>query len=86
MTKYLTSKGVATEISSPMCMIYLRHCVIGICVLFFRGTVIVDIKLDELDINQCPQPFYVPNAFKDTARCHYESTFVSMGLCVFVLI
>lgn len=41
----------------------------------FKGAVIVDIKLDELDINQCPQPFYVPNAFKDTARCHYETTF-----------
>ncbi len=38
----------------------------------------VDVKLDELDIQQCPQAFHVPNAFKDTARCHYETTYVSI--------
>ena len=43
----------------------------------FRGVVIVDVPLDELDINQCPAPFHVPNAFKNTARCHFESTYVS---------
>jgi len=43
--------------------------------LEFKGVVMVDIKLDELSINQCPQDYYVPNAFKGTARCHYESTY-----------
>jgi hypothetical protein len=41
----------------------------------FKGVVTVDIRLDELDINQCPQDYFVPNAFKDTARCHYDTTY-----------
>lgn len=41
----------------------------------FKGVVTVAVKLDELDINQCPQDYFVPNAFKDTARCHYETTY-----------
>ena len=44
---------------------------------FGRGVVKVDIRLDELDINQCPMDFHVPNAFKGTARCHYEDSVVS---------
>ena len=45
------------------------------CVLC-RGVVIVDVLLSWLDINQCPQDYFVPNAFKDTARCHYDTTYV----------
>lgn len=41
----------------------------------FKGVVTVDVKLKELNIEQCPQDYFVPNAFKDTARCHYESTY-----------
>jgi len=41
----------------------------------FKGVVTVDIRLDELDINQCPQDYFMPNAFKDTARCHYDTTY-----------
>ncbi|CAH1798682.1 unnamed protein product [Owenia fusiformis] len=41
----------------------------------FKGVVIVDVKLEELDVNQCPGEFHVPNAFKSTARCDYESTY-----------
>ncbi|ELU11322.1 hypothetical protein CAPTEDRAFT_161811 [Capitella teleta] len=41
----------------------------------FKGIVRVDIRLDELDINQCPMDFHVPNAFKDTARCHFANTY-----------
>jgi len=41
----------------------------------FKGVVTVDVRLDELDINQCPQDYFVPNAFKDTARCHYDTTY-----------
>ncbi|ESO11626.1 hypothetical protein HELRODRAFT_108901 [Helobdella robusta] len=45
----------------------------------FKGVVTVDVMLNELDINQCPQDYFVPNAFKDTARCHYETTY-----CVYI--
>ena len=34
-------------------------------------------KLDLLDIEQCPSDFYASNAFMSTARCDYESTYVS---------
>ncbi|XP_074642208.1 uncharacterized protein LOC141899673 [Tubulanus polymorphus] len=39
----------------------------------FKGVVTVTVSLDDMDINQCPQPFYIPNAFKNTAKCDYES-------------
>ena len=42
----------------------------------FRGVVTVDVPLDLLEINPCPQPFSVQNAFKNTARCPTESTTV----------
>ncbi|CAE1274157.1 unnamed protein product [Acanthosepion pharaonis] len=35
----------------------------------FYGVVTVDVPLRLLKINQCPQPFYIANAFKNTARC-----------------
>ena len=41
----------------------------------FKGIVRVDVRLDFLDINQCPMDFHVPNAFKDTARCHFDNTY-----------
>lgn len=41
----------------------------------FKGVVVVDVQLNQLDINQCPQDYFVPNAFKDTARCHYDTTY-----------
>ncbi|XP_050398522.1 uncharacterized protein LOC126816272 [Patella vulgata] len=40
----------------------------------FMGVVTVDVPLGALEINQCPQPFHVANAFKNTARCDLEST------------
>ncbi|XP_063442407.1 uncharacterized protein LOC134722716 [Mytilus trossulus] len=39
----------------------------------FAGVVTVDVPLDNLEINQCPQSFSVANAFKNTARCHISS-------------
>lgn len=39
----------------------------------------VDVKLDLLDIEQCPSDFYASNAFMGTARCDYESTYVSVS-------
>ncbi|GFN94729.1 hypothetical protein PoB_002123500 [Plakobranchus ocellatus] len=42
--------------------------------LEFRGVTTVDVPLSFLELNQCPMPFSVPNAFKNTARCDYLST------------
>ncbi|XP_060084009.1 uncharacterized protein LOC132563267 [Ylistrum balloti] len=42
--------------------------------LRFSGVVTVDVPLNLLEINQCPQPFYIANAFKNTAKCHIQST------------
>lgn len=39
---------------------------------------VVDVKLDLLDIEQCPSEFYASNAFMGTARCDYETTYVSV--------
>ncbi|CAG2204956.1 unnamed protein product [Mytilus edulis] len=39
----------------------------------FAGVVTVDVPLDNLEINQCPQSFNVANAFKNTARCHIST-------------
>jgi len=51
----------------------------------------VDIKLDLLDIEQCPSEFFSSNAFMGTARCDYESTYVSISgyilfhFCLFIV-
>jgi hypothetical protein len=42
--------------------------------LEFKGVVRVDAYLSYLDINQCSMPHYVPNAFKGSDRCDYQST------------
>ncbi|CAF3743534.1 unnamed protein product [Rotaria sordida] len=42
--------------------------------LEFKGVVRVDAYLNYLDINQCSMPHYVPNAFKGSDRCDYQST------------
>ncbi|UJR33524.1 hypothetical protein I4U23_020969 [Adineta vaga] len=42
--------------------------------LEFKGVVRVDTHLNYLDINQCSMPYYVPNAFKGSDRCDYQST------------
>jgi len=56
--------------------VVVRSPVMWIVAMLYRGVVIVDVQLDWLDINQCPQDYFVPNAFKDTARCHYDTTYV----------
>ncbi|XP_041376803.1 uncharacterized protein LOC121389271 [Gigantopelta aegis] len=40
----------------------------------FKGVVTVDVPLNLLEIDQCPSPFYMANAFKNTARCDQLST------------
>ncbi|XP_005104597.1 uncharacterized protein LOC101847514 [Aplysia californica] len=41
----------------------------------FKGVVTVDVDLNEMGINQCPGDFPTANAFKNTARCDYETQF-----------
>lgn len=48
--------------------------------LEFKGAVAVTMDLLKLDINQCPDQFYVPNAFKDTNKCDQKTS-----LCVPIL-
>lgn len=43
--------------------------------LEFKGVVTVEVKLDYLDINQCPGEFFEANGFKNTARCNYQSSY-----------
>jgi len=43
--------------------------------LEFKGVVAVTMRLLELDVNQCPDKFYVPNAFKDTHKCDRKTSY-----------
>ena len=43
----------------------------------FRGVVAVSMDIMMLDIDQCPEKYYVPNAFKDTHKCDDKSSYVS---------
>ncbi|XP_013089446.2 uncharacterized protein LOC106073439 [Biomphalaria glabrata] len=44
----------------------------------FKGVVSVDVSLNELSLDQCPGDFHTPNAFKNTARCDFESQYCTM--------
>jgi len=41
----------------------------------FKGAVSVSMDLKELDINQCPADYYVPNAFKRTNKCDEKTSY-----------
>nr|CAD7260338.1 unnamed protein product [Timema shepardi] len=43
--------------------------------LEFKGVVAVTMDMLQLDINQCPDKYYVPNAFKDTHKCHKKNSY-----------
>ncbi|XP_063371276.1 uncharacterized protein LOC134659537 [Cydia amplana] len=43
--------------------------------LEFKGVVAVTMQLMSLDINQCPDKYYVPNAFKGTDKCDRLSSY-----------
>ncbi|XP_013142311.1 PREDICTED: uncharacterized protein LOC106106296 [Papilio polytes] len=43
--------------------------------LEFKGVVAVTMSLMSLDINQCPDKYYVPNAFKGTDKCDRKSSY-----------
>ena len=44
---------------------------------YFRGVVAVSMDIRMLDIDQCPDKYHVPNAFKDTHKCDDKSSYVS---------
>ncbi|KAL1123171.1 hypothetical protein AAG570_002258 [Ranatra chinensis] len=43
--------------------------------LEFKGVVAVTMDLLQLDINQCPDKYYVPNTFKDTHKCDKKTSY-----------
>lgn len=43
--------------------------------LEFKGVVAVNMDLLQLDINQCPDKYYKPNAFKDTHKCDRKTSY-----------
>lgn len=48
-----------------------------ICFTFCRGVVAVSMDMLQLDINQCEDDFFVPNAFKGTHKCDEKTSYVS---------
>lgn len=43
-----------------------------------RGIVAVSMNMLQLDINQCPDDYFVPNAFKNTHKCDEKTSYVSI--------
>ncbi|XP_019872214.2 uncharacterized protein LOC109600466 [Aethina tumida] len=43
--------------------------------LEFKGVVAVTMDMLKLDINQCPDKYYVPNMFKDTNKCDAKTSY-----------
>merc|ERR1711988_1485890 len=41
----------------------------------FKGVVQVSMDIKMLDIDQCPDKYYIPNAFKDTHKCDEKSSY-----------
>jgi hypothetical protein len=60
-------------------ILHVHRCPSFLC---YRGVVAVTMRLLELDINQCPDKFYVPNAFKDTHKCDKKTSYVSIKFFV----
>ncbi|XP_063705468.1 uncharacterized protein LOC134834659 [Culicoides brevitarsis] len=43
--------------------------------LEFKGVVAVSMDIQQLDINQCPDDYFVPNAFKNTHKCDKKTSY-----------
>jgi hypothetical protein len=43
--------------------------------LEFKGAVVVTMRLEQLDINQCPDDYHVPNAFKGSDKCDKPTSY-----------
>lgn len=39
----------------------------------------------QLDVNQCPDHYYTPNAFKNTHKCDEKTSYVSTILLFFIV-
>lgn len=48
--------------------------------LFSRGVVAVSMDMLQLDINQCEDAYYVPNAFKNSHKCDAKTSYVSVSI------
>lgn len=51
--------------------------------LFDRGAVAVSMDIRMLDIDQCPDRYWAPNAFKDTHKCDDKTSYVSSNSSTF---
>ena len=49
----------------------------------YRGAVAVSMNIRMLDIDQCPDRYWVPNAFKDTHKCDDKTSYVSPSIKCF---
>ena len=47
-----------------------------IIIFYSRGAVAVSMDIRMLDIDQCEDKYWVPNAFKGTHKCHETSSYV----------
>lgn len=59
-----------------------------ICILLFvvcnyRGVVAVSMDMLQMDINQCDDDYFIPNAFKGTHKCDRKTSYVSIFVSVF---
>lgn len=43
----------------------------------FRGVVAVSVDMIQMDINQCDDDYFIPNAFKGTHKCDRTTSYVS---------
>lgn len=50
-----------------------------------RGVVAVSVDMLQMDINQCEDDYYVPNAFKGTHKCDKKTSYVSCNLCNLII-
>lgn len=69
--------GIIIEISIQLQFYFIiNNFKLKFFVLFYRGVVRIDVRLEDVDINQCPMAYHVANAFKNSDRCDYTSTLV----------
>lgn len=45
-----------------------------------RGVIAVSMDMKQLDINQCPDDYHTPNAFKNTHKCDQKTSYVSIEI------
>lgn len=48
----------------------------------YRGIVAVSMDILQMDINQCPAEYHVPNAFKNTHKCDAKTSYVIINIII----